>query len=71
MVGSSREGTYALEDVTVFLKHVVFGDGHFVYSAIELYGVCIPFNLGTTGSAVCLDCFAWVALVDSLLCTCT
>ena len=29
------------------------------------------FICGTTGSAVCLDCFAWVALVDSLLCTCT
>ena len=29
------------------------------------------FICGTTGSVVCLDCFAWVALVDSLLCTCT
>ena len=29
------------------------------------------FILGMTGSSVCLDCFAWVALVDSLLCTCT
>ena len=29
------------------------------------------FICGTTGSVVCLDCFAWVTLVDSLLCTCT
>ena len=26
------------------------------------------FMCGFTGSAVCLDCFTWVALVDSLLC---
>ena len=29
------------------------------------------FICGTTGSVVCLDCFACVALVDSFLCTCT
>ena len=29
------------------------------------------FICSITGSAVCLDCFAWVALVDSLLCTCS
>ena len=29
------------------------------------------FICGTTGSVVCLDYFAWVAFVDSLLCTCT
>ena len=29
------------------------------------------FICGTTGSVVCLDCFAWVTLADSLLCTCT
>ena len=34
-------------------------------------GSVFHFICGTTGSAVCLDCFAWVAVVDSLLCTCT
>ena len=29
------------------------------------------FICGTTGSVVCLDCFACMALVDSFLCTCT
>ena len=29
------------------------------------------FICGITGSVVHLDCFAWVALVESLLCTCT
>ena len=29
------------------------------------------FICSTTGSVVCQDCFAWVALVDSLLCICT
>ena len=29
------------------------------------------FICGITGSVVCLNCFAWVASVDSLCCTCT
>ena len=41
-----------------------------MYLAIEFYEVCIPLYLWYYWFCT-LDCFAWIALVASLLCTCT
>ena len=42
----------------------------YVFSLSSMESV-FHFICGTTGSAVCLDCFACVALVDSFFYTCT
>ena len=57
----------------VFLQHLVFGDGvvFFVFSPLSSMESVFHFICGTTGSIVCLDCFACVTLIDSFLCMCT